>query len=217
MTTRKHLGESGTSLLETLVALAASAVVAAGGYSFYQTQLKALGDHQAAVNAGDKSRAGLNFIAREIGLAAYDPRGSALSGAAAGSRGIQAARTDRLTVAWDANGNGTLDAAAVDPNAETVTYSYDAGSQSILRAAGGAAALPFITNVPANGLVFQYFDKDNNALTPTGSPAELSAADRDKVALVRIRIQVEAPRTQRETKITMTSRAMVPNRMLEKL
>jgi prepilin-type N-terminal cleavage/methylation domain-containing protein len=209
---------SGFSMLELLVALSVGLVFALAGWSFQQTQARELGDQAAALDATDRIRSTMDFMAREIRKAGYDPKMTALI--VPGSKGVSEARSDRLAVQWDKSENGAIEPDATDPNPESVLYSYDSTDSQILRTVNGAAQT-LIRNVPSGGLVFEYFDILGNQLTPItvvgqSSPL-LDAVQRDLIAFVRVRLQVQAVGTTRPTTLKQTARVTVRNRIIDKL
>ena len=112
------LSVAGFSITEFMVAMIISLMVSAAGWAFYRTQLRALGDQSADLDAGEGARAAMGFVARELRHTGFDPLGTAL--VTSGATGINDARSDRLLVQWDANSSGEIDTSAADPNAESV-------------------------------------------------------------------------------------------------
>ncbi|MGH7858415.1 MAG: PilW family protein, partial [Candidatus Binatia bacterium] len=200
--------QDGFSLLELLVAAGVALTFALAGWSFQRSQARELSNQSATIDATDATRAAMAFLATEIRQAGYDPRQSAL--VTAGSRGIREARAERLLIEFDANGNGTIDANAVDPNAESILYSYDATDRRIGRTVGGVDQT-LVSNVPAGGFVLEYLDTLGNVLTPAGIPAALAAAQRDLVASVRVSLRLDADGTNVPTQLRMRSRMTLRN------
>lgn len=211
---RLPLGAAGFSITEFMVTMMISLAISASGWAFYRTQLRALGDQSSALDAGEGARAAMGFMAREIRRAGFDPLESAL--VVAGAKGVSDARSDRLLIQWDANSSGAIDPNASDPNAESVLYTYDSTSQQILRTVSGVTET-LIKNVPAGGLAFEYFDGNGNALVPSGSPAQLTAAQRDAVAVILLELQVQAVRTTQQKTVKLSARAALRNRVLARL
>lgn len=211
---RSALGTAGFSITEFMVTMIISLVLSAAGWMFYRTQLRSLGDQSADLDAGEGARAAMGFMARELRVAAYDPQGTALT--TAGATGISDARSDRLLVQWDSDSSGTIDPNAVDPNAESVLYTYDPSLKQVLRTAAGNTQT-LIKNVPSIGLAFEYFDGNGDTLTPSGNPAQLTAAQRDAVAVILVKLQVETFRATRVRTVKLSARAAIRNRVLGRL
>ena len=64
----------GFSLLEMLVAIGVVLVVAGGAVSFIRVQSVALRTQMAQTDMNDEARSVVEFMAREIRLAGYNPR-----------------------------------------------------------------------------------------------------------------------------------------------
>lgn len=209
----------GFTIVELLVATVISLVLSAAGWTFYRSQLRALIDQSARLDADEAARAAVAFMAREIRKAGLDPLADPPAGVAfttPGAKGVSDARPERLLVQWDKNSSGAIETGAADPDAESVEYSYDGVNQQILRTVNGTAQA-LIKNVAAGGLSFRYFDANGNVLTPTGSPAELSASDRDAVAVILVSLTVQAARATQPTAVKLSARATLRNRVLGRL
>lgn len=205
---------SGFTVAELLVAVVVSLIVSIAGWSFYRAQLRALSSQWVTLDVNEGARAALDFIAREVRHAGFDPKAMALT--TSGAKGISDARSDQLLLQWDANSSGAIDTNATDPNVESVLYSYDSTAQQVVRTVAGTAST-LVANVPSGGLSFQYFDANGNALTPSGSPAALTAAQRDAVCVVLIKVNVQSGRGGITAAATLTSRATLRNRVLANL
>ncbi|MEA2624300.1 MAG: type pilus assembly protein PilW [Candidatus Binatota bacterium] len=206
--------ESGFTLAELLVACAVSMVVLIAGWGFYLTQLRSLSDQSATLEATDKLRGAMTFLAREVRFAGYDPRAAAL--VAVGAKGVRDARGDRMTIEFDADASGGIDADATGPAAESVLYAYDSANRTVLRTVAGSTET-LVSEVSPGGLLLEYLDADGAALPLAGTPAALSAADRDRVAFVRVTLSIEAVDTQRSTVLTQTMDVALRNRILDRL
>lgn len=205
----------GFTLTELIIAVGLSLLVASASWSFYQTQLKSLTDQAANLDATENARAAISFMVREIRFAGLDSQESAFS--TAGLMGLNEATVTSILIQADIDRSGAIDPNAVDPNAEQVAYAYDAGGERILRTVAGTTQT-LIKNVPAGGFGFRYFDDAGNELVPsTGTPAALTAAQRDQVAIVRLDLEVEAAHAITPQTIDLSSRATLRNRILERL
>jgi type II secretory pathway component PulJ len=192
--------------------MAISLVVSGAGWMFYRTQLRALGDQSAGLDAGESARAAIAFMAHEIRKAGYDPLKPAQTAfPTAGTTGISVAGSNSLQIQLDANSSGAIEANAVDPLAESITYAYNSTTQTLDRTVNGVTQT-LISNVPAGGLSFAYYDANGNALSLSGNPAQLSASNRDAVATIQINLQVQTVRATSVRTVNLSARAAVRNR-----
>ena len=68
-----HAKEAGFSLVELLIAMAIALVVIGAMYSVFTIQNKTFGNQEGFVEMQQSVRAGMDIMAREIGLAGYNP------------------------------------------------------------------------------------------------------------------------------------------------
>jgi prepilin-type N-terminal cleavage/methylation domain-containing protein len=227
---------AGFTLVEILVAIGVVAILGLAGLRFYRSESRALAVHSATLEATDKVRATMSFVSRELRLTGYDPALAALT--ATGYKGIRYAGPGGVWIEFDRNGDGSIDANAADPSAESVIYSYDATNQQILRTVAGVSQ-PLVKNVPAGGLFFRYFNSSASMLNPAttasltipvGYPTVpsgvsqaltstqmLSSSQRDQVALIGVAVRVETTGITPPTTLRLAARITVPNRLLDRL
>ena len=206
--------EAGFTIHEVLVALAISAVISLVGWTFYRHQLRDLTQQSAGLDAFDKARAAMGFIAREVRSAGYDPTLTALI--VPTFKGIREAGADRIHVEWDRDDSGVLDATATDPNAESVLYSYDSATRRILRTVSGVST-PLVENVPPGGFSLRYFDLLGNEISTTGLPPLVAALSRDLIASVRLTLRVETTGVTPVASYVLASRISVRARIVDRL
>ena len=204
--------QAGFTLHEVLIALAMSAVISLAGWRFLHDQLHSLTRQSAGLDAFDKVRAGIGFVARDIRAAGYDPLLTALT--VATLTGIREAGDDSIHLEWDRNESGVIDSGAVDPNAESVRYGYDAANRQIVRTVNGVTT-PLLGNVPPGGFSLRYFDLDGVAI-PTSSGL-VPAGSRDDIASVILTIRVDAVGVTPAASYEMASRVAVRARILDRL
>ena len=111
---------------------------------------------------------------RELHLAGARPvRG----GPCDGFERLTVAEEQTVTMQYDFRGNSASappDGCPDDPS-ELITYTYDSAGQGIKRATSGGAPQPFISDVPADGFLLRYFDRDGNELAPALSSPQRAA------------------------------------------
>jgi type II secretory pathway component PulJ len=184
-------------MLELLVAASISLVLGAAGFFFFRTQLRSLIDQSAGLDAIEGARAALDFMANDIRLASLKPTGSCSTCGA----GLSNAQSTTITVAWDANSNGTLDAS------ESITYAYDSSAKAVTRTVNGTTTT-LIRNVPSGGLSFQYLQSDGSAAAMSGGTVTFPAT----VTTVLVTVQVQAANATSPWNTTISSRVTLRNR-----
>ena len=154
---RPGLDSSGFTMVELMVALAMATFFIAVTFTMVDFSSQSYRAQERVVDVQQDMRAALNFIARDIRMAGYDPmRGS---GAA-----IVAADGASLRFTADLNRSNTVDEAAE----EQVTYAYNAANQTldrILYQGTGSETAPvtLIENVSAFAFAYQDADDANTA------------------------------------------------------
>lgn len=205
--TRDRRHSRGVSTAEVLVGSALSLVTLAVLCSFFQAQERA----QAAQSTYNQSqvvtRSVIDLLSRELRMATYDPTGAALPTAPGPScpgvkQGIVEATATRLHFRQDLDGDGALTTAGED-------LLYDVSGTQLRRQDGAGAPVPLVDGVAANGLQMQYFDGSNPPveLLPAGTPASLTAAQRNCVAKVRVTITASLPGPDPANPTPRTARA----------
>jgi Tfp pilus assembly protein PilW len=190
-----------------MIATVISFVLGSAGFFFFRTQLRSLTDQAAGLDAIEGARAALDFMANDIRMAGANPSGTWAPAANSCLKGLGSAQTSSLTILWDANADGSIS------GAETITYSYDAANQRVLRTVNGTSAV-LIKN--ASGLTFQYF-KGAAAAAMSGSPAQVTTADCDGVTSVQVTVQVKAARATTPTTVSVGARVALRNRVLSNI
>lgn len=156
-------GERGFSLVELLIAMAVGLVVLGAAYSVFTLQNKTFGNQEELVAMQQNVRAGMDMMAREIGMAGYDPAGvncfkcSPLTYIFFGVT----VNASQLQIQADLDGNGSIDSASQ----ENVIYIFDEANYRITRNIGGGAQ-SFVENVQS--LTFEYLD-GNGSVTVTSA------------------------------------------------
>jgi len=159
----------GFTLVELLVAMAIASIMLAAMVSLFVSLNKSYTQQNAAADAQQVVRAGVDFMAQSIRLAGLDP-------AQTGGFGITLATETSITFLADVNLDGTVD------GTETITYTL---SGDELRS-NLSPGVPLVDNV--TDLVFTYLAADNSILA-----VPVSAADRADIRTVQIALTVREP------------------------
>jgi hypothetical protein len=218
MTRARHSNRDGFSAADTLVGMTLSLVALGTLYALFSAQQKAL----AAQNVYTESQVGVRNVvdlaSRELRMATYDPSGTALPTAPGPScpgvrSGLDEATPSKVHFRQDLDGDGAIAVAGED-----VTYEL-VGSQ-LQRTDGAGTPLTLATGIPAGGFVLQYFNGSNPPveLVPSGSPAALTAGQRDCVTKVRLTLTTTLvnpdPHHTMPLKTVATSDVAIRNRSL---
>jgi hypothetical protein len=184
-------------------------VLYAALYGFYGMHLRVLKAQEIQLSLQESSRLAIDFLTRELHLAGARPvRG----GPCEGFERLTVAEEQRVTMQYDFRGSGTgspPDGCPDDPG-ERVTYVYEGGDHALKRATGSGAPQPLINDVPTDGFLLRYFDRDGNELE---SP--LSSQERVAVHTVMVAVQVKArhpdPRVDTPIASELSSTVFLPN------
>ncbi|MGE0679910.1 MAG: hypothetical protein AB7P69_03225 [Candidatus Binatia bacterium] len=178
----------GVTIVETLVTLGITSVFCTALCGFYWLHLKVLKAEEVRLSLRDSSRLAVDFIVRELHLAGARPvRG----GACEGFERLTEAEEQRITMQYDFRGNTSSappDSCPDDPS-ERITYLYDADEQLLRRATSGGAPQPFISDVPPDGFLLSYFDRNGEELSSSLVTPE------ERAAVYSVRIEVITRKT----------------------
>jgi type IV pilus assembly protein PilW len=153
-----YAGARGFSLVEMLIAMAVGMAVLGAMYGVFNIQSKTLGNQEEIVAMQQSVRAGMDMMAREIGMAGYNPASATFAGVTYD--------TTQLRIMADLNGDGDTG----DENEDIVYKYYDENSAypyQIKRKTGGGDFQPFVENVkylPPSTL-FEYLKGDGSSAT----------------------------------------------------
>ena len=164
----------GFSLVELLIAMTVGLVVLGAAYSVFTLQNKIFGNQEELVVMQQNVRAGMDMMAREIGMAGYDPCGvNSNSDPSDNFSGVTVSST-QLQIKADLNGNDPLSNNCQSPykgidssSQENVIYVNDTANYQITRNIGGGAQ-SFVENVQS--FTFEYLDGNGNV---TATPANV--------------------------------------------
>jgi type IV pilus assembly protein PilW len=192
--TRKPSGTSarGFSLIEVMVAMAMACIVLAAIYSIHAALTKSYTTQNAAADAQEAMRAGVDLMTEDILMAGFDPM-------KAGLFGILAADPISIRFTSDRNMNGVLDAS----NLEDIRYFWN-GTQ-LIQELDGVNTTDDVLVDNVTGLTFTYFDGAvaPAQLVPTFPATVLDAAQLAVLRTIKVSMTVQAP-AGRDKKVTRT-------------
>jgi len=189
----------GFSALELIVVMGVAGIFSGVLYSFYHFHTYALKGQEIAVGLREGSRLALDFLVREIPLAGARPvRGSPCEG----FERLTEAADQRLVFQYDyraSSAGSPPDGCPDDPN-ERIVYTYDSSTQVLKRGTGGGPPQPFINDVPPDGFLIRYFDREG---TDLGAP--LTATQREAVTSVVVTVRTSKPHPNPTVTTPLTS------------
>jgi hypothetical protein len=156
-------------------------------YVFYQFHVQVLRVQEVKLGLREGSRLALDFLVREIPLAGARPvRGSSCEG----FERLTEATPQHIVLQYDYRGSSVgspPDGCPDDPN-ERIVYTYESNTSLLKRGTGSGSPQPFISDVPPDGFLLRYFDRDGNELS---SP--LTGTQREAVTSVVATIRTSKP------------------------
>lgn len=165
----------GSTLLDLLVGAAIGALVLSALAGGLAAGGRALVRGGARAEASDTAALALEALLFDVRRAGHDP-------AAAGIEAVALARTDRLVIDADLDGDGSIDASS----AEHVTWVCNGAARRLSRILG-AQSMPLADG--AAGCAFTYLDGDGAPLVPP--PVGLDPADRARIASISLALRLE--------------------------
>ena len=176
--------QAGFSLTELLVALVVSLLTTTALTTFFSFQTASLRVQNARRAAQVTARGALNFIVRELEHIGRDPRRTLFTAA---DPALQEADDDtlhyraNLSTDWaDTDDTDAWEDVSFQYNADTHTVEVVRGDTTYALTDDGENQKSY---VPADGLVFTYFDKDGNVVAPDGNAAARASIRRINIAL----------------------------------
>lgn len=203
------LTTTGLTILELLVAMGVAGLFYGVLYNFYLLHTRALKVQEVKLDVQESSRLAIDFLVRELHLAGARP---VRSESCTGFERLTNAEHQRITLQYDYRGNSAgsaPDGCPDDPN-ERIVYLYDPDTQLIKRASGGGTPQPFIGDVPTDGFVLRYFDRDGADL---GSALDANQRTAVRSIVVTVRVSRRHPNPQVPVPLTSehTSTVFLPN------
>jgi prepilin-type N-terminal cleavage/methylation domain-containing protein len=194
--TRKPSGTStrGFSLIELMVAMAMACIVLAAVYSLHAALTKSYTTQNAAADAQEGMRAGIDFMAEDILMAGFDSLST-------GNFGIVAADATSIHLTSYRNLNGTIDASDL----EEIRYFLSGTQLKQELYNDNTTDEVLVENVTS--LTFTYFDGTPSQLVPP-----LTATQLADIRTVALSMTVQAP-AGRDKKVerTYTTRFRIRN------
>jgi hypothetical protein len=165
----------GSSLVELLVGIAFLALFSLIVQQFCSALLRGVRVLEAASEAQEAARLGVQLIAADVREAGFSPAGPLPDG-------IRQAGPQVLALSRDLNGDGDVD----DAN-ERVAYLYASDRHALLRAQGDAPPQPLLDDLDDDGLSFTYLAADG---APLPSAGDLDDSDRARIRRVAVRLAI---------------------------
>jgi len=189
--------------------MAIAGVLYAALYGFYGMYLRVLKAEEVRITLQESGRVALGFLTRELRLAGARP---VRDGTCEGFERLTSAEEQRVTLQYDFRGNssGTPADGCPDDPSEHITYAYDDRAQTLRRASGGGAPQPLIDDVPVDGFLLRYFDRDGNEFAPPLNSEE-RAAVHTVVAFVQVRVPHPDTRIAGFISSELSSTVFLPN------
>ena len=172
-------GAEGFTLVELMIALVMSTIIAAAVYGAYRVQNKSYYTQDQVVRMQQNIRAALTVMGGDIRMALYDPTKKA-------KPAILVATANSMEFQSDLDGNGKFtDGSGTAQANEDITYAVDANKNLTRDNHDGTGPQPIASNITS--INFDYIDDQNTDLTSTAS-----AAERKKIYAVRVTINAVA-------------------------
>ncbi len=159
-----NLNNDAFTLVELLIVTAMMGIVTGSIYGIFVSSNRSYRTQDKVVEVQQNVRVGIDFMARDIRVAGFDPQGTA-------DAGIEEATATKLRFTADMNRVNGIE----DTNRERITYEYDGADllQYLYEGTGSATSETLIDDVSA--LTFTYLDSGGNDL---GNPVANLAAIR---------------------------------------
>jgi prepilin-type N-terminal cleavage/methylation domain-containing protein len=204
----KTCGASGFTLVEVLVALTIGGIFCLALYGFYSLHVRVLKAEEIRLHIQENGRLAIDFLVRELRLAGARP---VRDGPCAGFARLTRAEEQAITLQYDFRGDvaGTPPDGCPDDPLEIISYVYDADAQLLRRATGRGAPQPFINDVPPDGFLLRYFDRNGNELVPP-----LAGAERAAVGSIIVSVRTSRPHPYSHAEplaVTFSSTVFLPN------
>lgn len=178
---------AGLTLIELLIALAVTGIVAVAIYTAYESQVRLQVAQEVALENQQGMRAALSIMAREIRTAGADPTGNADSE-------IIVANNDELHFTRDITGDDNIYDGDTEDTNEKIRYAINSNGHLGRATGGGGAGLQSILE-NTDAVDFVYLDRDGDTLNPGVS--NVPSAELDQIRQVQITIVAHSGQSER--------------------
>ncbi len=182
MNKTRHIksNKNGFTLVELLIAMAISGIVAGAIFTAFQSQQKSYLIQEQVTEMQQNIRAAMDIMIRDIRMAGYDPTQSSGANISTNSTGIM------IQVTMDINSDDDCN----DSN-ENITYGFsnandanadgiaDAGAANLGRKVGGGGFQPLAENIEAIGFAYASVDASTGNLGKSPNGHVIWAVDTD--------------------------------------
>ncbi len=180
-----NLNNDAFTLVEIMIVMAMIGIVTGSIYGIFASSNRSYRTQDKVVEVQQNVRVGIDFMARDIRTAGFDPTDDA-------NAGIEVATATKLRFTADMNRVNGIE----DTNRERITYEYDAVNNDLLQrlyeGTGSATSETLIDNVSA--LTFTYLDSGGNNL---GNP--VPAANLTDIRTILISLTCQGTDAQGQT------------------
>ena len=204
-----HLkSNNGLSLVELLMAMAASLIILAAVYSVFTITRKNFTTQNVTASTQQNLRAAIGLMTRDIRVTGLDPAGS-------GSFGFRYASRTKIRFTLDSvdTGTGEFNGTVDETNFEQITYEFqgDQIMQTLYEDTGSQNAASLISNIIV--AQFSYFDAANNDLIDAGlTPPRVPTDQLEDIRTVEILMTIQEPAGRDEpVRRTLTRRVECRN------
>jgi type IV pilus assembly protein PilW len=170
----------GFSLIELMVAIAMACIVLTAVYSLHAALTKSYTTQNAAADAQEAMRAGVDLMAEDILMAGFDPMKTGLFG-------FLSADPISIRFTSDRNMNGTIDASDL----EEIRYFWN-GTQ-LIQELYGATATDDVLVDNVTGLTFTYYNGAAAQLSVSFPATQLDADQLAAIRTIKVSMTVQAP------------------------
>jgi prepilin-type N-terminal cleavage/methylation domain-containing protein len=181
--------ENGLSLVELLMAMAASLIILAAVYSVFTMTQKNFTTQNVAASTQQNLRSAIGLMTRDIRVAGLDPAGS-------GNFGFRYASRTKIHFTLDSidSGSGDFNGTVDETNFEQITYEFQGGQimQTLYEDTASENAASLISSITV--AQFSYFDAANNDLIDAGlTPPRVPTDQLGDIRTVEILMTIQEP------------------------
>jgi prepilin-type N-terminal cleavage/methylation domain-containing protein len=180
---------NGLSLVELLMAMAASLIILAAVYSVFSITSKNCTTQNVAASTQQNLRSAIGLIARDIRAAGLDPAGS-------GSFGFIEASSTKIRFTLDSidSGSSVFNGDVDETNFEQITYEFQGGQirQTLYEGTPSQDSASLIGNITV--AQFNYYDEsDTDLIDASLTPPRVPTDQLEDIRTVEILMTIEEP------------------------